>query len=301
MDKDIFGLTSDGLQKRIRLEKSRIDEMKKIFCNLLEEVRYTAEEDGWHRIVIFSVNSSTFSVMSYAERSAVLYYLRKHPNIISKLSDKEKKNNTLDSMKPYLFKWVAAEEKEQLGTKANYFRHLSSDKLSDIGEKNVNKSVDFFADVLSILEFFLGKKNKTWIEISTYNISAFSGVPIENTRAALNSLLKMRFLVMAYVPCEGRKGRRRMNVRVTLTEDEYNRAVSGEGIDAVQILTDKDSIDEHFKFTVLKYFYDAVEEVQEENNNKRIRVAESYFSDTVQNIQSESKNKKNIQVSQPQI
>lgn len=299
MNKDIFGLTPEKLQKRIDAEKLRVDELKKVFSELLDQIRYTAEVDGWHRIVVFSNNSPTFSGMSYLERSAVLYYLRRHPNIISKLSDKEKRANILDSMKPYIFKWVDSEEKNKLGTNANYFRNMSSKELRNIGEKIPDKSSGFFVDVFTILEFLLGKKNKNWIEISVYNISAFSGVTIENTRAALNMLLKMKLLVVAYVPCEGRKKRWRMNVCVTLTEEEYNRAISGEGIDAVQIITDKDALNEKFEFTVIKYFYDAIEKVQAENTERRIKTANSYFDDAIHQFQTDKSVKKKL--SPPQI
>lgn len=301
MSKDIFGMTPEGLQKRIGSEKFRADELKKVFSGLLDEIRYTAEDDGWHRIVLFSNNSPTFSGMSYLERSAVLYYLRRHPNIISKLSDKEKRSNLLDSMKPYVFKWVGSDEKGRLGIDANYFRNLSGDELRNIGNSIPDKSEGIFVDVFSILEFLLGKKNKNWIEISTYNISAFSGVPIENTRAALNALLKMKLLVMAYVPCEGRKGRSRMNLCITLTEEEHSKAISEKWLDAVQIVTEKDALDEKFNFTVIKYFYNAVEKVQKENTEKRIKAADSYFVDTVQKIQPESENKKIVKPPQPQI
>lgn len=301
MSKDIFGLTYVGIEKRLVFEKSRLKKLKKVFDELLEQIRFTAEEDGWHRVVIFSTNNPTFNGLSYSERSTVLYYLRKHPNIISKLSDKEKRANALDTMKPYLFKWVDAEEKEKLGTRANYFRHFTGDMLENIGEKSFNKSVSFFADIFSILEFLLGKRNKTWIEISSYSISAFSGVPIENTRAGLNALLKMNLIVMAYVPCEERNGRLRMNVFVTLSEKVYGLAVSGEGIDAVKILTAKDALDENFKFTVVDYFYASVSEIQKENNDKRTKIADSYFQDTMQKFQFGNEQKKIVEPSQSEI
>lgn len=282
MSKDIFGLTPEGLQKRIRAEKTRADELKKVFSGLLDEIKNTAEEDGWHRIVVFSNNSAALNGMSYLERSAILYYLRRHPNIISKLSDKEKRANILDSMKPYVFKWVGSEEKERLGTDANYFRHLSSELFAKIYDECPDRSPGFLVDIFSILEFLLGKKNKTWIEISTHNISSFSGVPIENTRAVLNTLLKMKLLVTAYFPCEGRKGRLRMNVCLTLTEEEHSRAISEKWLDAAQIVTEKDAPDEKFKFTVVDYFYDAVEKVQEE---KKI---DNFIEDTKEELESDS-------------
>ena len=198
MSRDIFGMTPEGLHRRIRAEKTRADELKNIFCELIDQIKYTAEEDGWHRLVIFSNNSPTFDGLSYLERSAILYYLRRHPNIISKLSDKERRVGGLDSMKPYVFKWVKSSEKEELGANANFFRHITSEGLRLIGSKVPNSSTGLLVDVFSILEFLLGKKEKSWIELSTFNISAFSGVPIENTRAALNTLLKMKLVVIAY-------------------------------------------------------------------------------------------------------
>lgn len=294
MSKDIFGLTLEGLQKRIGAEKFRADELKKIFCDLLNEVRYTAEEDGWHRIVVFSNNSPAFSGMSYLERSAVLYYLRRHPNIISKLSDKEKRTNLLDAMKPYLFKWVDSEEKERLGTNANYFRHLSEELLKKIYDETPDKSPGFLVDIFSVLEFLLGKKDKTWIELSTHNISAFSGVPIENTRAALNTLLKMKLLVMAYFPCEGRKGRFRLKVCVTLTEEEHSGAVSDKWLEAAQIITEKDALDEKFEFTVVRYFYDVISKTQRENTEKRIAVATNYFEDSPKNFSTAKEFKQSV-------
>lgn len=263
MAKDIFGVTPDGLQKRVGTEKFRVNELKKVFFTLLNEIKNTPEEDGWHRLVIFSVNSAAvFDGLSYSERAAVLYYLRRHPNIISKLSEREKRIGGLDSMRPYVFKWVSAAEKEQLGIRATYFRNLSDEFLKKIDSGRHNRSTGFLVDVCSVLEFLLGKRSKIWAETSTHNISAFSGVPIENTRAALNELLKMKLIVMAYIPCEGRRGRSRMNVYVTLTEDEYRRASAGEGIAAKKIITAKDALDEKFIFSVTNYFYFVISHFQ---------------------------------------
>ena len=122
MSKDIFGLTSERLKRRLAFEKTRADAFKEIFCELLDRIKYTSEEDHWQRLVIFSGSNSPLGGLSYPERAAVSYYLRRHPNIISKLSDKEKRANVPDSMKPYLFQWVHPAIKERLGVNANYFR-----------------------------------------------------------------------------------------------------------------------------------------------------------------------------------
>ena len=273
-------MTQEGLQKRIGTEKFRVDELKKVFCTLLDEIKNTSEEDGWHRLVIFSTNSaSVFDGLSYVDRSALLYYLRRYPNLISKLSDKEKRMFALDSMKPYVFKWVSAEEKEKLGTQANYFRNIPRELSEKIYEEIQDKSSGFLVDVFSVFEFLLGKKNKTWVETSTHNISAFSGVPIENTRAALNELLKMKFIVMAYVPCEGRRGRSRMNIYTTLNEEEHSRAVSEKWLEAAQIVTDKNALNEKFDFTVTKYFYDTISRFQERKPSDDVHKAPQSFQE----------------------
>lgn len=264
MSKDIFGLTSERLKRRLYFERTRAEAFKEFFCELLEQIKFTSEEDGWQRLVLFSSSNSALNGLSYSERAAVLYYLRRHQNIISKLSDKEKRANTPDSMKPYLFKWVRTATKERLGAQANCFRNLTQELLNKIDYECPDRTPGVLVDVLSVLEFLLGKRNKTWIEISAYNISAFSGVPIENTRAALNMLLKMKLIVMAYVPCEERTGRLRLNIYVTLTEGDYKKAVSGEGINAVKILTDKNASSEIFKFTTVNYFYGAIKDFEED-------------------------------------
>ena len=284
MAKDIFGVTPDGLQKRVGTEKFRVNELKKVFFTLLNEIKNTPEEDGWHRLVIFSVNSAeVFDGLSYSERAAVLYYLRRHPNIISKLSEKEKRIGGLDSMRPYVFKWVSAAEKEQLGIRATYFRNLSDEFLKKIDNERHNRSTGFLVDVCSVLEFLLGKRSKIWAETSTHNISAFSGVPIENTRAALNELLKLKLIVLAYIPCEGRRGRSRMNVYVTLTEDDYRRASAGEGIVAEQIITAKDALNEKFTFSVTNYFYFVISHFQADDSSfpKKVQKVEDVKNSSV--------------------
>ena len=284
MSRDIFGMTPEGLHRRIVAEKRRADELKNIFCELIDQIKYTAEEDGWHRLVIFSNNSPTFDGLSYLERSAILYYLRRHPNIISKLSDKERRVGGLDSMKPYVFKWVKSSEKEELGANANFFRHISREGLKAIGSKVPNSSTGLLVDVFSILEFLLGKKAKSWIELSTFNISAFSGVPIENTRAALNTLLKMKLVVIAYVSSEVRKTRSRLNIRLIFNEADYISAMNGEGIKAKKILTDVHALNGIFTFNVTNYFYNAVSRLQKELSEKKINNEENILPSTEQTI-----------------
>ena len=273
MSRDIFGMTPESFQKRIGAEKNRADKLRKAVTELLDAIKYTSEEDGWQRVVIFSNTSATLNGLSYLERSSVLYYLRRHPNIISKLSDKEKRIGGLESMKPYLFKWVSTEEKEELGAGANYFRNLSSELIEKVKSECPDKSAGFLVDVFSILEFFLGKKKRDWIETSTHNISSFSGVPIENTRAALNVLLKLKLLVIAYLPCEGNRMRLKMNVYVTLTEEERSQAISEKWLDAAQMITEKDALDQSFEFTVVDYFYTGAGKVNEENTDKSTEVS----------------------------
>lgn len=301
MSKDIFGLTSERLKRRLYFERTRAEAFKEFFCELLEQIKFTSEEDGWQRLVLFSSSNSALNGLSYSERAAVLYYLRRHQNIISKLSDKEKRANTPDSMKPYLFKWVRTATKERLGAQANCFRNLTQELLNKIDYECPDRTPGVLVDVLSVLEFLLGKRNKTWIEISAYNISAFSGVPIENTRAALNMLLKMKLIVMAYVPCEERTGRLRLNIYVTLTEDDYNQAVSGAGIDAVQILTNKNASNEFFKFVTVNYFYGIVAKGQYENEVKRFGIAKNQSNAKEDDSQVEDEDTKIFKPSQVSI
>lgn len=301
MSNDIFGLTSERLKKRLTFEKTHADAFKELFCELLDRIKYTPEEDGWQRLVIFSGSNSSLSKLSYPEKSTILYYLRRHPNIISKLSDKEKRANVPISMKPYLFKWVSSATKERLGVNANYFRNLSDELLERISYDVLDKKSGILVDVLSVLEFLLGKRNKNWLETSAYNISAFSGVPIENTRAALNMLLKLKLIVLAYVPCEERKGRLRLNICVTLTENEYKRAVSGEGIDAVKILTDEDATNEFFNFATVYYFYGIVAKAQSESDARRYAMEKNSLNDTERDLQVDDEDTKNFKPSQVSI
>lgn len=252
MKKDIFGITPNGFQKRTLFEKERVDLIKKVLVKVFEEIKLTPEKDGWHRLVIFN-NEDFFKGMPYSMKSFTLYFIRRHPNIISKLSDKERPGR-LDIMKPCLFKWVTAEEKEKLYGSANYFRNLSSYMIQHIESKFPGVPSNFFVDIFSILEFLCAKKDKKWVEVSLYSIVGFSGVPVENARAAFNELLKKKLVVFAYVACKNKKGRLKLNVRVTLSEAEYERAISGEGIDAVKIYSSKDATSEKFNFTVVEYF-----------------------------------------------
>ena len=73
MSKDIFGLTSAMFKKRLEFEKNKVEDIKRVFCETIEQIQFTAEEDGWHRVVIFSSNSLLFGNMAYTERSSVLY------------------------------------------------------------------------------------------------------------------------------------------------------------------------------------------------------------------------------------
>lgn len=264
MTKDIFGLTPHGFNRKIEAEKTKIDKIKKVFVEVFNQIKYTAEEDGWQRLIIFSENSEFFADLPYALRSMVFYFLRRHQNIISRLSDREKKH-IMDSMKPYLLKWTSEKEKKSLAADAILFRNVPKDIQEYIFDNLPNNDLNAFIDVLSVLEFLCGKKEQTWIEMSIFNISSFSGVPIENVRFALNTLLKLKLVVLGQVACEQRKGRKKLNVKVTFTADEYNRAAAGEGIDAEQILTDKNAIDENFVFTVVDYFYNSVDEMSRNN------------------------------------
>ena len=276
MSKDIFGLTKVGFKKKIESEKKKISEIQSVFIEITNQIKYTAEPDGWQRLIIFSENNYFFNDFSYAQRSMILYYLRRHQNIISKLSDREKKHVS-DAMKPYLFKWVTAEEKTDLKMEAIYFRNVPKNIQEYIFNNLPNENLDFFIDVLSVFEFLCGKKKQDWIEISISNISTFSGVPVENTRFALNVLLKLKLIVFAYVPCEQRKDRKKLNIKITLSDEEYEKAVTGANINADFIVKFDDVTDENFNFTTVDYFYNLVNNLQNPDLNL---VNDSKISDT---------------------
>ena len=266
MSRDIFGLTPQGFSRKIEAEKIKIDNIKGIFVEVFNQIKYTAEEDGWQRLVIFSENSEFFNDLPYTLRSMIFYYLRRHKNIISKLSDREKKHIT-DSMKPYLLKFVPENEKQALGMNAIFFRNVPKNIQEYIFANLRSNKVESFIDVLSVLEFLCGKKETSWIEMSIFNISSFSGVPIENVRFALNTLLKLKLIVLVYVPCEQRKGRKKLNLKVTFSADEHNGALAGENIAAETILSDENIIIENFNFTVAEYFYGLLDDDKNLNNS----------------------------------
>ena len=145
MSKDIFGLTNVGFKKKIESEKKKISEIQSVFVEITNQIKYTAEPDGWQRLIIFSENNYFFNDFSYAQRSMILYYLRRHQNIISKLSDREKKHVS-DAMKPYLFKWVPAEEKTDLKMEAIYFRNVPKNIQEYIFNNLPNENLNFFID-----------------------------------------------------------------------------------------------------------------------------------------------------------
>ena len=252
--KEIFNLTPQGIEKRSNLEKQHADELKEIFFKALDKIKNTEEADGWQRFVIFSQNSEIFEGLPAAMRAETQYYLRNHPNIISQISHKENKNIL---NKPHVYKWVDAEEKKNLGCKSIYFREMNE----EISEKIFSAvgSFPFYVDVCNAFEYLLsGKKAGEWQEISLFYFSSMSGSPIENTIWALNFLLKAKLIVIAYVPLEGQKNRINLYFHVTRTQEEYKKAMAGEGINARQILTAEDAIDFPIKFNSKKYFFDVV-------------------------------------------
>ena len=255
MGKDIFGLSEHGFEKRVRVEKKHADSLADVFTTIIEEIRNTAEADGWQRIVIFNDSNKLIENFSYPLKLNLLYYLRRHPNIISKLSDKEKKSY---NMKPYVYKWVSEEEKIELGIDANYFRHINTELLNYIN-KTADTSVASFVDILSVAEFLLlNNKKHDWYETTTFNISVRTGVPVENVRAVMHELYRTKLIVSAYTKGDQVKGRFRQFIRFTSTLEEYAAAVEGKGITAEKIVCDKDLVPEKFDFTVLKYFYSLI-------------------------------------------
>lgn len=290
MSKDIFGLAPETFQKKVESEKVKIEEIRKIFKHVIDQIKYTAEEDGWHRLIIFSNNSVFSKDVSYAVRMMFFYYLRRDKNILSKLSNKERKNLP-ESMKPFLFKYVSPDEKNEMGINAIFFRGVPESIKNYIFRNITNHGVGMFVDVLSVLEFLCSKK-KQWNKISVFNISAFSGVPIENVRFALNTLLKLKLVVFGYVACKKRTGRRTLNIKITFSELEYQEAVRGVGINAEKIISSEDALDTDFEFSTIKYFYDSLEDT----GSKKIFIEEK--SEKLEKVDEPEKIEK---ISQPAV
>ena len=193
MERDVFGLTANGMERRIKTERQHVAILSKVFIKLVEQIKDTHEPDGWQRLVLFSNTNELLKNYSPSLRTTLLFYLRRHPNIIAKLSNKEK-SSANQTIKPFLYKWVEADEKIALGMRSIYFKNISEELLKYI-EENAQTDYVNFVEILTVLEVFTSTRKEKWNEISTFDIVLFSGVPVENTRAALNELLRMRLLV----------------------------------------------------------------------------------------------------------
>lgn len=265
MDKDIFCLTGKRITERISLEKFYTDKVIDPLMTVIDHVKNTNESDGWHRVV-FSQNTGVINSLSFDNKMLLMYYLRQHPNIISKLSDKERPNMP-QNMKPRLFKYVATDYRASLGFDANYFRNIP-DVFLNVVKKNTPVFNDLTTDILTVIEYLRSKKADSWTEITPVAVSAKSGAPIENVRCALNSLLEMKIIVLAHVEGEIRKSRTRLMCKFTPTKSEYNSALSGEGIQALRIIGADDILHEDFKFTVLKYYRSLIGDSPEEPDSE---------------------------------
>lgn len=253
MTRDIFGLSQYGIEKRMRTEKKHAHEMAGIFSKIINDIKNTSDNDGWYRLVMFNSSNELLNDLSYAEKSNLVFYLRRHPNIISKLSDRERRSAN-ENMKPFVYKWVSEEEKLSLGIGANYFKNINEEVLNYIQTSKQFNDMSF-VDILSVLEYLFSCGAGKWIDTSTLNIGVRSGVLIENVRYALNELLKLRLVVLAFQEGSYRKGKWKQFVRLTLNAEEYNNALQGTDIDAVKIVGAKSALQEDFQFTVLEYFY----------------------------------------------
>lgn len=260
MGRDIFGLSRHGIEKRMRLETEHADKLAEVFSQIVDKIKNNHGSDGWYRVVMFNAADELLNSFSYTAKTNLMFYLRRHPNIISRLSDRETKNIS-DNMKPYIFKWVSEEEKNSLGIHANYFRNID-DELLDYIQKSVSSPDVSFTDILSVLEFLISSGSGKWFDTSTLNIGVRSGVLIENVRCALNELLKMRLVVLAFTEGSYRKGKWQQHVKLTFNPKDYEEALIGKEINAVKTVGAKDALNEKFQFTVLNYFYSLLDKTK---------------------------------------
>lgn len=114
MEKDLFGLSLNGIERRIQTERERADRLRGEFAELIRKIRESTESDKWERVIIFNSSAAELGALSYADRAWLAFMLRRHPNIISQLSHKESRN-LADSRRPAVFKFVSAQEKVALG------------------------------------------------------------------------------------------------------------------------------------------------------------------------------------------
>ena len=255
-NKDIFGLTEHSFNRRVNTEREHADDLVDVFIDIIQGIKNTSEADGWYRFVMFNSSHEMVEKLSYTARLSLIYYLRRHPNILSTLSKKETRKLPTN-ITPYVYKWVSEEEKTQLGIHSNFFRGVDERLLNYIND-SANTKVSPFIDILSVIDFLLASKSHKWIETSTLNLSVRTGVPIENVRAAMSELFRMKLLVVAYTKGEKNKGRFKQFMNVTLSPEDHESALNGNGIEAEKIISDKDLVPEEYHFTVLNYFYSLV-------------------------------------------
>ena len=255
MTKEIFGLSPQIFDRRIETEKRYAEELAKICVDMIDEIKNTKEPNGWHRLVIFDTSTGNELLNSIAPftRLELVYYLRQHPNIISKLSDRDISGRS-DTLKPFMYKWVSEEEKIQLGVNAIYFKGVDANLIDYIKNFSTGASANY-VDILSVMEFLLTNSSDEWFETTTINISLRTGVLLENVCAALNELLRMKLIVIAYKEGKRHKTKFRQFIKVTLYADEHKEALTGEEIGAFKTIGEANLPDEEFKFIVRDYFF----------------------------------------------
>ena len=265
MNEDIFGVAFKDFQKKVDDEKKTSYRIEKIFQEIINQIKYTIEEDGWQRLFIFGSNNIIFKNISLSQKCMLLYYLRRNPNIISKLSP-NKEGHSTELTNAFLFKWIVANQKEKLGINAISFENISP-HIKEHVFKHLSGDVNSLVDVLSVLEILLKKNPEGWFEMNMTQVSILSGVPIENVCFAFNTLLKLKLIILGYTACKQKRTNLKLNVRVTLSEEMYKEASEGKGIDAVKILSEKDALNEKFVFSALNHFYEVI---NHQNKNETV-------------------------------
>ena len=273
MHKDIFGISQDALKKRISIELNHFGEFAKLFNDLKKQIQETEAADGWEKIALSGYLNSFSGDTLKTMQKHISYCLRRHPNILSRYSEKSKNNKKFATT---FYKWTSAEEKKSLGFNANAFRipdHMKQIIIERLRGENFN-----IVDVMIVVEKIYNETKNSEeklprLKISTKRLTYLIGQPIENFRAALNILLKHRLIVIAYTASEGlRKGRLTQNIYLTFSDEMYRAAMNDKNVVALKLYSDKNALPQNsFEFTVWNKFLEIIgdkEIIAEDNKNK---------------------------------
>jgi hypothetical protein len=219
--KNQFGLKENLVQKRIETEiqheKAIIEPLKLAVDRIKQQT--ASFTDKWEKIVLNDFRKED-SLKHAIDRENILYKLRSHPNIISKLASAGGGRVVTKKMRPSAFKWVDVEEKKKLGVHAIEYKNLTDDQLSvldSLFSHRDNKAP--LNDILCVTDYLVSAKaNSKWVKLEAIKMASRLGQPIERTQDALLDLKKENILNLSEVKAV----RGTITVcRLTFTKEEY--------------------------------------------------------------------------------